>query len=140
MSALVGHDPEASAEETLEDSVESPAGDTSRVERDVLRREVGVEKVEGGGEESDVAADVVEASGGRAVEAVLGDGIVELLDSVVGDLELVAVEIAEDAHGLALSLHLGHGGERGRRGRGAGRVAGRAEASGRGRGVGVDSV
>lgn len=73
-----------------------------------------MEEVEGGGQAGDIAENVVEALDGRAFETMLGNGIVDVLDGVVGDLELVPVGVDQLTVGLSgLVIHLGHGGERG---------------------------
>ena len=46
---------------------------------------------EGGSDADNVAGNVVETGGSRALEAVSRDSVTNLLDGVVGDLELVAV-------------------------------------------------
>jgi len=58
-----------------------------------------VEDVEGGSERGKVTSNVAETTEARALEAVLGDGIADVLDGVVGDLELVAVGVEELAIG-----------------------------------------
>ncbi len=128
VAALVGQHPHAGAEQTLGEGVEGPEQGTQGRGRDVLGRHVGVEEVEGGAEAGDVAEDVVEARGGGALVAVLGDGIADVLDGVVGHLELVAVCVDELAKGGLLGgVDRGQGRERGRRGRGPGRVEGRGD-------------
>lgn len=136
VSAFMGNDPEAGAEETLEEGVDSPEG-TADV--DIGNMLGGVEIVEdgkGGGEVDDVAEDIQVALEGGALEAVLRDGVANVLDGVVGRGELVAVGIDELAvgGGLGLHVHLGERGERGGRGRRARRVSRRDGGRGLGRG------
>lgn len=52
---------------------------------------------EGGSNADDVTGDVVETGGSRALEAAGRDGLADLLDGVVGDLELVAVGVDQGA-------------------------------------------
>ena len=91
MAALVSHDPQPSAEETLQDSVSSPEHGAEGHRGDRLGGHVVVEQVEGSGEQGDVAGNVAQTTKGGAFEAVLGNGIAQLLDGVVGDNEFVAV-------------------------------------------------
>lgn len=127
VAALVGNDPEAGGEETLEDGVEGPETSPGGSGGDVLGGHKVVPDGEGGAEEDHVAEDVAVAPDGGALEAVLGDGIVDVLDGEVGHLELVAVRVDQAAIarlGL-LNVHLGQRGERGGRSRGPGGVRGR---------------
>lgn len=127
MATLVGNDPEAGSEQTLQDRVQSPETSPHRLRGDVLWRDEGVGEVECGGKECNVAGNVCHALESRTLEAVSGNGIANLLDGVVGDLELVSVCIEKDT-----SLVLGkrvvdraERGDRGRRGRLSWRVIGR---------------
>lgn len=127
VAALVGQDPEAGAEEALHDGVQAPEGEAERVRGDVLWRDKVVEEVEGGGEAGHVAEDIAHALDTISLEAVLGDGVADVLDGVVRDLEGVAVRVDQLAvrHLLLVGIERGHGGEGGGRGRGAWRVGGR---------------
>ena len=135
VTALVGKNPETGTDETLNDSVESPQTPTNGVGGNVLGSDKFVEKVEGADESDDVTGNVVEASGSRALEAVLGNGIADVVDGVVGDGELVAVSIDQFLllHGglpllvVILRSERGEGGGGCRRG---GRVVGRSEGGG----------
>lgn len=87
-----------------------------------------MEDVEGGSEGGDVAGNVVEATGSRTLEAVLGDGIADVLDGVVGNFEGVAVRVDEGAAGI-LDVGLASRAKRregGVRGRASGRIEGRS--------------
>lgn len=98
-----------------------------------------MEDVEGGSERSNIAGDVGEATKTGTLEAVLGNSIAELLDGVVGDLELVAVGVEKKASRLlVLRWALVERGERGVGGRLVGRVEGRVVGVGRGSRVGGD--
>jgi hypothetical protein len=91
VAALVCHDPKAGSENALQDGVSSPQDGPCRGGGNHLGCDEVIEQIEGGGERSHVAANEVEALDGGALEAVGWDSITDLLDSVVGDLELVAV-------------------------------------------------
>lgn len=138
VAALVGNDPQTGAEETLEDRVQGPEAGADGLGGDVLGGDEVVVDGEGGGQEDDVAEDVEVALEGGALEAVLGDGIVDVLNGEVGGSELVAVRVEETAI-VAVGLlggGLGLGGERGERGR-RGRVLGRLRRRNGSRGLGV---
>ena len=63
-----------------------------------------MEKVKDGSQDGHVTEDIIQTGGGRAVEAVSGNGIANLLHGVVRDLELVAIGIEH----LAARLLRGH--------------------------------
>jgi hypothetical protein len=135
VTALVGKNPETGTDETLDDSVESPQTPTDTIGGNVLGSDKFVEEVESADESDNVTGNVVEASGSRALEAVLRNGIADVVDGVVGDGELVAVSI--DQFLLLYSrlplLVVILGRERGEGGggcRSSGRVVGRCEGSG----------
>lgn len=93
VSALVGEDPEARAEESLDGGVDCPESGAERRRGDGGGRHVGVEEVESCGEAGNIAGDIVETQGGVALEALLGDGADDVSHGVVGDLEFVAVGV-----------------------------------------------
>jgi hypothetical protein len=105
VAALVGENPHAGADETLDDGVHGPEGHAGGEERHCLRGDIVVEKVKDRGQDGHVTEDIVQTGGSGAVEAVSGDGIADLLDGIVGDLELVAICVEH----LAGLLFRGHG-------------------------------
>lgn len=115
VTALVGQDPNTGTDEALDNGVQGPQGHASRHEGNSLRGDIVVEEVEDGGQDSHVAEDIVQTGDGGAVEAVSRNGIANLLDGEIGDLELVAIRVKH--LGPVLVLVRGHGGQRGRRGR-----------------------
>lgn len=104
VATLVSNNPKTSAEETLEDGVDGPETSTGGSGGDVLGSHKVVPDAEGGSKEDNVAKDVSVSLESRALEAVLGDGIVDVLDGEVRDLELVAVGVE---HNTILGLGLG---------------------------------
>jgi hypothetical protein len=124
VATLVSDDPKTGAEKTLENGVDGPETSTGGGGGDVLGGHKVVPDAEGGSEEDNVAKDVSVSLEGGALEAVLGDGIVDVLDGEVGNLELVAVGVEHNTiFGLGLrDVGLGERGERSRRGRVPGRV------------------
>lgn len=124
VAALVGDDPETGCEEALQSSVDAPEDESQRGRRHMLGGHEVVEEVESAGEARNVAQDVGVALEGRTLEAVLGDGIADVLDGVVGRRELVAVGVEQS--GVLVLLVIGDVERRERRQRGGrGRLAGR---------------
>ncbi|KAK5635523.1 hypothetical protein RRF57_011235 [Xylaria bambusicola] len=92
VAALVSQNPHTGAEQTLDKCVEGPEQGPHGRRGDVLWGHVVVEEVEGGTQTHNVAGNIVEARGGGSLIAVLGDGITNILDGVVGDFEFVAAD------------------------------------------------
>lgn len=134
VTALVGKNPKTGTDKTLDDSVESPESPTHRVRGNVLGCDERVEEAERGNQGENVTEDIVETSDSGTLEAVLGNGISDILDGIVRDLELVAVSIDQllRRSGLLLLVVVlgGERGEGGGRGRGGGRAFGRLHCSG----------
>lgn len=88
-----------------------------------------MEEVECGGEAGHVTEDIAHALDTITLEAVLGDGIADVLDGVIWDLEGVAVRVDQLSVRdlLLVGIKLGHGGQRRGRGRGAWRVGWRGD-------------
>ena len=136
VAALVGQHPQAGAEEALDHGVQGPEGGAGGRPGDVIGGDEVVEEGKGEGQAGDVTGDVGQAAQAGALEAVLGDGIADVVDRVVGQLELVAVGVEQLAVGCLGIVERGHGRERGGRGRLARSVSGGALGGGGGR-VGV---
>lgn len=133
VAALVGKDPQASAEQALEECVQAPESKACRVRGDVLGCHEVVKKIEGGGEAGAVTENVPQAQEAVTLETVLGDGVTELLDGIVRDLEGVAIGVDQLAVRrllFACGIEGGHGRERRRGGGGPRGVEGRSDASG----------
>lgn len=93
MTALVGQNPDTGTVQTLNDGIEPPQQNTGWVRGDGLGSDIVVEDIEDGGKDRDIPEDIVQAGHGGAVEAVGGNGIADVLDGVIGDLELIAIGI-----------------------------------------------
>lgn len=91
VAALVCKNPETSSEKPLDDGVDSPQRSTNWCEGDVLWSHEVVEKRECDGETADISSDVSQATKTGALEAVLRNGISDIVDSIVWKLELVAI-------------------------------------------------
>lgn len=91
-----------------------------------------MEDCEGDCEGSDVTEDIVETSSPRAFVAVLGNGIADVVDRVVGQVELVAVCVQQLSIRLSLLIGRAHRRQRARRGRLTRAVIGRSYRGGGG--------
>lgn len=116
VTALVGEDPETRTKETLQEGVQSPENEADGVGRNGLGGDKVVEEGEGGGEASHIAQNIAHTEKAVTLEAVLGNGIPNILDGVVGYLKGVAVGVDQLAIVLlgGGGVERGHGGERGR--------------------------
>lgn len=104
VATLMGKNPEAGAKETLEHRVNGPEASASRLRGNVLWRYVVVENVKCGREEDHVTGNIAQATDSRAFEAVLWDGIVDVLDGEVRNLKGVAVRVDKFANRLVRFL------------------------------------
>ena len=118
VATLVGNDPETSANKTLDNGVDSPESGTHWLGGDVLGSNKVVVNCESGCEKCEITQNVGVASQSRAVEAMLGNGIANVLDGEVRRTELIAVGVNETTIvGLGLVGVCGRKrGERSRRG------------------------
>lgn len=114
VTTLMGDDPETGTEKTLKNGVYGPQTSAGGGGWDVFGGHEVVPNAESGGQEDNVAEDISVSLESRALKAVLRDGIVDVLDGKVGDLELVAVGVEHNTIlGLGLGdIDLGHGRER----------------------------
>lgn len=108
--------PDTGAKQTLEDSVNSPQGDSRGEIRNRLRCHIVVEDIESDRQTSRIPSHIVQTSESGALIAVRRDGITNVLDCVVRNLELVAVRVEHLA--LARFRVRSHGRQRRRRRRG----------------------
>jgi hypothetical protein len=105
VATLVSNDPETGTEKTLENSIDGPETSAGGGAGDVLGGHIVVPDTKGGGKEDNVAKDVSVSLESGALETMLGNGIVDLLDGEVGNLELVAVGVE---HNTIFGLGLGN--------------------------------
>lgn len=130
VTTFMSQNPDTGTEETLKNSVQPPQSKPERVRRHVLGGHKVLKDIEDGGDDGDIPGHIGQTLDGRALEAVGRDSIPDLLDGVVGDLELIAIGVDHLALTLLFSIRP-HGRERGGRGRVTRAVQGR----GRGRDV-----
>lgn len=128
VAALVSQHPETSSEKTLHEGIQAPESEADWIRGNILGRHKVVEDIEGGSQAGDVTEDIAKTKQAVALKAVLGDGIPNVLDSVVGNLERVAVGVHQlSVRDLAggSGVERGHGGKGSRRSRSSRRVEGR---------------
>lgn len=100
MTALVCQNPNTSTDQTLNDGVKSPQDDAHRHGWHRLGGYIVVEDIEDGRKDGEVLEDIVQTLDGRALVAVGRDGIPDLLDGVIGNLELVTIGVEHLAAGV----------------------------------------
>jgi len=81
----------------LDDGIREPKNSPDGGRWNILWSEESVEQVECNGETSNISCNIGEASQSRALEAMLGDGISDIVDCVVWDLKLVAICVGESS-------------------------------------------
>lgn len=113
VTALVGQNPDTSSDQTLDDGVKGPQSNASWERGNGLRRDIVVEDIENGSQHGYITEHIVQAGESLPLVAVSGDGVTDLLDGVVGDLELISIGVQH----LALVLRLGRQRRKGSRGR-----------------------
>lgn len=104
VTTLVGQYPDTGTEETLENGVQPPQSKPERIRRHVLGGHKVLEDIEDGGESNHIPGHIGQTFDGGALEAVSRDSIPDLLDGVVGDLELVAIGVDHLALAVLLSI------------------------------------
>lgn len=107
MTALVGQNPDTGTVQTLDDGIEPPQQNTRRVRGNGLGSDIVVEDIKDRGKDRDISEDIVQAGHGGAIETVGGNGIADVLDRVIGNLELIAIGIQHLAivHLLGVRCH-----------------------------------
>ena len=104
MPTFVRQYPDACSKQPLDDGIKGPESHTQWVRGHGFRRHVGAKDVEDGDYRSQIASQVRHADDGGALETVTGNRLTDLLNSEVGDLELIAVGIEELCLPLLLLL------------------------------------
>src|SRR5699024_4795846 len=108
-------DPDTGTKETLDDGVQTPQCNPSWREGHSLGGYKVVKEVEDGCKGHHIRGHIGQASDSGTLEAMGWDGIPNLLDGEVRDLELVPVGV-EHLAAIALLRIRGHGGQRSGRG------------------------
>lgn len=101
VTALVGQNPDTGGKKTLKDGVDSPEASSDRGRGDVFGSDKVVPDGKGRAEKDEIAEDIAVSPQGGALEAVLGDGIVDILDGEVGGSELVAICVKKTTVAIA---------------------------------------
>lgn len=109
MATLVGKNPQAKAKETNEVRVHHPEGASGHsrgglIARELDLRDVGEAHVADGHHQNNIANHISERSDQGAVVAVLGNGRKNILNGVVGDLEVVSESVHSDQIGRRLGI------------------------------------
>ena len=91
MAALMSQDPQTSAKETLHEGVGRPEPGPERCGGNVFRCDESICEIEYGGYRRHIPNDISQSPETRALEAMLGNGLVDLADCVVRELEGIAV-------------------------------------------------
>lgn len=93
MSTLVCQDPEPGTEQSLYKGIDCPKNTPDRRGRHIFGGQECVEEVEGGCQRYDISSNVSKPSHSGAFEAMSWDGVSNLLDGKVGQLEFIAVGV-----------------------------------------------
>lgn len=93
MAALVSQHPDTGSEQTLDESVQRPEDEANWSRGDSLGSDIVVEDVEGGSKTGNVSQDILHAAEAITLVAVGWNGITDLLDGEVWQLELVAISV-----------------------------------------------
>jgi hypothetical protein len=107
VATLVSQNPDTGTDHTLDNGIDGPQDHSRRQRGDGFRSDIVVEGIEDGRQDGNIAEDIVQAGGGTALIAMSGDGVSDLLDSVIGDLELVSIGVQHLALVLRLRRHGG---------------------------------
>lgn len=105
VTALVCHDPETGSKQTLHDGVKSPYYGTNCCGWNVLGSNIFVAEEESDSEAGNISKDIAQASEARSLVAVFGNGISNIVHTVVRELEFVAVGVEKFAIRSATILH-----------------------------------
>lgn len=113
VTTLMRHHPDTGTEQTLKHSIYGPQHRSHRQRRNGLGGHIVVEEVESDCYASNVARDIGQTGDSRTLEAVRRNGITELLDGIIWNLELVAVCVEHlGATGLVIRRQRGQRGGR----------------------------
>jgi len=106
MSTLVGKDPYPSAKAALGKRIKGPQCRSQTLGGNRLGRYKVVKDGKRCGKEKQVSENVIKACGGRSLKAVSWNGVPNLLDGEIWELELVAVAIEQNALGFLVVFHI----------------------------------
>lgn len=95
MTTFVSKNPETGTKQSLNDRVNGPQSSAKWGRRYILWREVLVEEEESGSQTGNIASYVSQTPSTGSFEAVLGDSISNVVDSVIWYLEFVSISVDE---------------------------------------------
>ena len=93
VTTFMSKNPQAGADQTIDDGIEKPQACSYWGRGDILGGDETVKEIEGGGKSDYVSTDIVQTFGSRSLEAVLGDGLVNITDGVVRDFKGIPVGV-----------------------------------------------
>lgn len=93
VTAFMGQNPHTRAEKALNEGVHPPETSSYGCGGDVLGSDEAVGQVEDGSQRHHIAGDIIQASSSRPLEAVLWNGLVDVANGVVWDLEGIAIRV-----------------------------------------------
>lgn len=128
VTTLVSQHPDTRPEHTLDNGVQPPEDYPKGRGGHIFGSHEVVEDIENGRQGGQIPSHIGQTPSGGTLKAVGRNGIPDLLDGVVGELELVAIGVDHLSAVLLLCIR-GHGGQRG----GRGGLTGTVEGRGRGR-------
>lgn len=113
MSTFVRQHPQPSTKEALHKGIHAPEHSPDRCGRNIFRRHITVEDVEGGGQRGDVSGNVCQTTSARALETVCWDSVPDLLYGIIWNLELIAIGVEHlPVRGAILEVQRSVGAER----------------------------
>ncbi len=91
MATLVSEDPKTRCEQALKECIDCPQQATSELGGNVFRSQEKVEEGEDGGEKGDIAGHIRQTARPGTLQAMSRDGVTDLLDGEVWQMELISV-------------------------------------------------
>ena len=97
VATFVGHDPQTSTKTPLDESIESPSNSTDATRRNVGGSPEDVKQKECDSKGANIPSNIHQASGRRALKAMLGNSSTNVVDGEVRNLKLVTIGIDQSA-------------------------------------------
>ena len=97
VATFVGHNPQTSTKTPLDESIESPSNCTDATRRNVGGSPEYVKEKECDNKGENIPGNIHQASGRRALKAMLGNSSTNVIDAEVRNLELVTIGIDQSA-------------------------------------------
>ena len=97
VATFMGHNPQTGSKASLNEGIESPTDCTDATRSDIGGSPQCVKENECDSKGEDIPSDIHQASGRRALEAMLGDGSTNIIDCEVRNMEFVTMGIDQFA-------------------------------------------